>query len=379
MIYFDYNATSPLKPGVLEAMLPYYRDFYGNPSSLHRIGRIARDAVEKAREQVAALSGTSSARILFTSGGTEANNLAIRGLAESLSPGRILVSPIEHPSVLEPIKALSQKGWSVTTLDVDDQGVICERSLESAIRSEVRFASCMLANNETGVIQNIRRIADRLRERNIPIHCDAVQALAKIPVDFNALGISFMSLSAHKIGGPKGVGALVIDRSLRLEPLLRGGGQEKGLRGGTENVAAIVGFGVAAEIARHDLEKNTEGLVALKQKLEQGLKKLRCVTIFSETAERLPNTLMFGIPGMEGEMMVMELDRKGIAVSSGSACSSQSTEPSRVLLAMGVHEELTRSAVRVSLGPENREAEIDRFLNALYQILPGRTVRAAGY
>ncbi|MGH8551226.1 MAG: cysteine desulfurase family protein [Methylococcales bacterium] len=379
MIYFDYNATSPLKPGVLEAMQPYYRDFYGNPSSLHRIGRITRDAVENAREQVAALSGASSSRIVFTSGGTEANNLAIRGLAESLPPGRILVSPIEHPSVLEPMNALSRKGWSLTTLEVNDQGVIREGSLESAIRNNVRFASCMLANNETGVIQNIRRIAGQLRERNIPIHCDGVQALGKIPLDYSALGISFLSLSAHKIGGPKGVGALVIDRSIPLEPLLRGGGQEKGLRGGTENVAAIVGFGAAAEIARQDLQKNTEGLIVLKRMLEQGLKKLRCVTIFSETAERLPNTLMFGILGIEGEMMVMELDREGIAVSSGSACSSQSTQPSHVLLAMGITEELARSAVRVSLGPENTLSEIDQVLKALYQIVPGEAVKAAGY
>ncbi|MCI0668309.1 MAG: cysteine desulfurase [Methylococcaceae bacterium] len=377
MIYFDYNATSPLKSGVLDAMLPYYRDFYGNPSSLHRIGRIARDAVENAREQVAALAGAEPSRILFTSGGTEANNLAIRGLAESLPRGRILVSPIEHPSVTELVKALARQGWPVATLGVDDRGVVREESIEAALRTDVCFASCMIANNETGVIQNIRGIADRLRARNIPIHCDGVQALAKIPLDFNALGVSFLSLSAHKIGGPKGIGALVIDKSLRLEPLLRGGGQEKGLRGGTENVAAIVGFGAAAEIARNDLKKNTEALVLLKQKLERGLKKLRGATIFSESAERLPNTLMFGVPGVEGEMMVMELDRKGIAVSSGSACSSQSTEPSHVLLAMGVPAELASCAVRISLGPENSEAEIDRFLSTLYRILPSERVTAA--
>ncbi len=379
MIYFDYNATSPLKPGVLEVMLPYYRDFYGNPSSLHRIGRISRDAVEKAREQVAALTGASPSQIVFTSGGTESNNLAIRGLADRFPVGRILVSPIDHPSVLEPVKALSKKGWSITFLRVNDQGVICEESIESAIGADVRFASCMIANNETGLIQDIPSIAAKLRDRNIPIHCDGVQALGKIALDFSALGIRFMSVSAHKIGGPKGVGALVVDKSVRLEALLKGGAQESGLRGGTENVAAIAGFGAAAEIARRDLEKNAAHLIDLKQRIEQGLKKLPSVTIFSEDAERTPNTLMFGIHGMDGEMMVMDLDRKGIAISSGAACSSQSTEASHVLLAMGVPEDLARSAVRVSLGPENTVAEVDRFLSVMYWILSGAAIKAVAY
>ncbi len=378
MIYFDYNATSPLKPGVLEAMLPFYRDFYGNPSSLHRIGRIARDAVENARSQIAALAGASPSQVLFTSGGTEANGLAIRGLAGTVPPGRILVSPIEHSSVAEPIKALARKGWPATALEVNDQGIICGESLESAIGADLRFASCMIANNETGVIQNIRSIAAMLRERNIPIHCDGVQAFGKIPLDFSALGISFLSLSAHKIGGPKGVGALVIDKSIRLEPQLRGGGQENGLRAGTENVPAIVGFGAAAEIAGHDLEKNTRHLVKLKQKLEQSLKKLLSATIFSASAETLPNTLMMSLPGLDGEMMVMELDRKGIAVSSGSACSSQSTEPSPVLIAMGVPEDLARSAVRISLGPENTDSEVDQFLRTVYRIVAVDPVMAGG-
>lgn len=378
MIYFDYNATSPLKQGVLDAMLPYFRTLYGNPSSLHRSGRMARDAVEKAREQVARLAGASPSQVVFTSGGTEANNLAIHGLAGCFSLGEILISPIEHPSVFEPVKALSRKGWSVVRLDVDDQGVIGGQSLDCAIRSGLRFATCMIANNETGVIQNIQAIADRLHERAIPMHCDAVQALGKIALDFNALGVSCMSLSAHKIGGPKGAGALLIDKSLGIEALLLGGGQEKELRGGTENVAAIAGFGEAAEITRKDLERNTEHLIDLKLKLEQGLKKFPAVTIFSEHVERLPNTLMFGSHGFDGEMLVMELDRKGIAVSSGSACSSQSTEASPVLLAMGIDEELAKSAVRISLGPENTESEVDRLLSVLSRMLVGGVVQATG-
>lgn len=378
MIYFDYNATSPLNQQVLEAMLPYFREFYGNASSLHRIGRISRDGVETARDQVAKLVNVSPSQVHFTSGGTEANNLAIRGLAEGFSMGQILVSPIEHPSVLEPVKALSRAGWTMTALKVNDQGLIDSGMIESVIRSDLRFASCMLANNETGVIQKFETVTGPLRDRCIPIHCDGVQALGKIPLDFNAVDINFLSLSAHKIGGPKGVGALIVDKSIQLNPLLRGGGQEKGMRGGTENVAAIVGFGAAAEIALNNLQENVQNLSRLKQRLEQGLKKLPAVTIFSEHVERLPNTLMFGIAGTDGEMTVMELDRKGIAVSSGSACSSQDKDPSHVLMAMGIASDLARSAIRVSLGPDNTSEEIAQFLNALYQIVTGEPMKASG-
>lgn len=338
------------------------------------MGRIARDAVEQARAQVAKLVGAYPDQILFTSGGTEANNLAIRGLAGSLSPGTVLLSPIEHSSVIEPLNALAQKGWRIKMLKVNDQGEIDKASLTDSIDAGPRFACCLIANNETGVIQNIPAFAAPLRERNIPIHCDGVQALAKIPLDFESLGINFLSLSAHKIGGPKGAGALVIDKSLRLEGLLLGGGQEGGLRAGTQNVPAIVGFGAAAEIAGQKLLEQAQQIQLLKQKLELGLKKYPSVIIFSENAERLANTLMFGVPGMDGEMMVMELDRKGIAVSSGSACSSQSTEPSHVLLAMGVSEENARSAVRVSLGPENTDNEIERFLSAIDQIVSANRI-----
>lgn len=379
MIYFDYNATSPLKPAVIEAMLPFYRDFYGNPSSLHRFGRIARDAVERAREQVAEVTGATPSQIVFTSGGTESNNLAIRGLADRFAAGAILAGPIDHPSVLEPIKALATKGWSITWLRVNDQGIVCCDSLESAIDSEFRFASCMIANNETGVIQDIPSIAARLREKNIPFHCDGVQALGKIALDFQALGIAFLSVSAHKIGGPKGAGALVIDKSVGLEALFRGGAQEHGLRVGTENVAAIVGFGAAAEIAARDLEKNTEHLNILRKQLEQGLKKLGSLILFSEQARRVPNTVMFGIHGIDGEMMVMELDRKGIAVSSGAACSSQSAEASHVLLAMGIPEEVARTAVRVSLGPENTASQVDRFLSEVNRIRSAAQLKATVY
>ncbi|RUM54525.1 MAG: cysteine desulfurase [Methylococcus sp.] len=379
MIYFDFNATSPLHEAVLEAMVPYYRNFYGNPSSLHRIGRISRDAVEAARIQVAGLASASASQVVFTSGGTEANSLAICGLADVLPPGQILVSPIEHSSVLEPLKALSETGWTVRFMELTDGGRVCERFLESAIDPETRFAVCMIANNETGVIQDIQRIAEQFRDLGIPLHCDGVQAFGKIAIDFSASRFSFMSVSAHKIGGPKGVGALVFDKSVRLEPLLKGGGQEKGLRGGTENVAGIVGFGVAAEIAQRNLGENANHLFRLRQRLEQGLKKLPSITIFCKQEKRLPNTVMFGVGGMDGEMVVMELDRKGIAVSSGSACSSQDTEPSHVLLAMRVDREVARSAVRVSLGSTSTETEVDQFLVVLQNLVSGAHQKASGY
>lgn len=376
MIYFDYNATSPLKAEVLEAMLPYCRDFYGNPSSLHRMGRIARDAIERARQQVAELIGVQASQIVFTSGGTESNNIIIRGLAKRFEAGSILASPIEHPSVLEPLKALLDQGWTVNWLKLNEQGVVDPDWLDSSVQADSRFASCMIANNETGVIQEIASIAARLRERNIPLHCDGVQALGKIPLDYQALGISFLSISAHKIGGPKGSGALVIDPSIGIAPLFAGGSQEQGLRVGTENVIGIVGFGAAAEIARRDLQENARHVGSLKQRIEAGLKSLGAVTIFSDHAQRVPNTVMFGIPGIDGEMMVMELDRKGIAVSSSAACSSQSLEASHVLLAMGVSEDLARTALRVSLGPENSASQVDRFLGEVSRILSSLSMRA---
>jgi cysteine desulfurase len=364
MTYFDHNATTPLDPRALDAMLPYLGALYGNPSSLHRLGRVSRSAVDAARERVAALLGAAPGEIVFVSGGTEANNLAIKGLAALMPPGVAAMGATEHPSVVAPMESLRNQGWQVETLPVDGDG----RLLDEKRCDALRFASVMLANNETGVIQDLASLAHRLIERGAILHCDAVQAAGKIPLNFKSLGVHLLTLSAHKLYGPKGVGALAADASIGLAPLLHGGGQEKGLRGGTENVAAIVGFGKAAELALAELEARRAHLLCLRERLEAGLDALPGAVIFARNAPRLPNTLQFALAGIDGETLVMALDRKGFAVSSGSACASGAGEPSPVLLAMGVAAQTAKGAVRVSLGKDNGEADIDAFLAALSDI-----------
>jgi cysteine desulfurase len=363
LIYLDHNATTPMDERVLEAMLPYLGRFFGNPSSLHRLGRISRSAVEQAREQVALLVNARADDVFFTSGGTESNNTVIKGLAAILPKGRMAIGATEHPAVSAPAECLRRRGWAVDVVAVDGQGRLDWRDRQYA--EDLRFASLMLANNETGVVQTIAPIAERLRRQGVILHCDAVQAVGKIPVDFAACGAHFLTLSSHKIYGPKGVGALVADRSIALPPLLDGGGQERELRGGTENVAGIVGFGRAAELARLELEARASHVRGLRERLESGLREMGGVRLFSAEAERLPNTLQFGLGGIDGEALVMTLDRRGIAVSSGSACASGAGEPSPVLLAMGIDPGVAKTAIRVSLGKDNTAADIDALLAAL--------------
>ncbi|HYE34084.1 cysteine desulfurase family protein [Methylocaldum sp.] len=369
MIYFDHNATTPLDERVLDAMAPYLSAFYGNPSSLYRMGRVCRGAVDTAREQVAALVGAHPSEIVFTSGGTEANNLALKGLAFSREPGLIAAGATEHPSVLEPLEFLKPRGWRVATIPVNRDGVADPSFVESLPVGDLRFVTLMMANNETGVIQDIAPIVGLLRERGVVFHCDAVQAAGKVPVDFKASGAHAMSLSGHKIYGPKGVGALILDKTVTIEPLLHGGGQEQGLRGGTENVAAIVGFGKAAELALSELAERQAHLLGLRKRLEAGLKAMPGATLFAEHVERLPNTVQFGVAGYDGEALVMSLDRQGFALSSGSACASGAGEPSPVLIAMGVDPVIAKSAIRASFGKGNTEAEADRFLEALKKVV----------
>jgi cysteine desulfurase len=369
MIYFDHNATTPLDGRVLEAMLPYLKSCYGNPSSLHRPGRIARDAVETARAQVAALAGAAPAQVIFTSGGSEANNLAIKGLAWSLKPGRICVGATEHPSVAAPARFLRSQGWEYRTLPVDTQGLIDDSALGGMAEDPPDIVAVMLANNETGVVQDVARIAAVARNSGAWLHCDAVQAAGKIPLSLPQIGAHLMSLSGHKIYGPKGTGALIADPSVPLTPLIHGGGQEKDLRGGTENVAAIVGFGKAAELAAAELEEHGRRLRRLRDRLERDIEKLPGTTVFARTPERLPNTVQFAVAGYDGETLVMLLDRHGIAVSSGSACASGAHEPSPVLVAMGVDPALAAGAVRISLGKGNTEAEVEQLLAVLGRIL----------
>jgi len=362
MIYFDHNATTPLDDRVLEAMLPFLKTFYGNPSSLYRLGRTANSAIDAAREQLAALIGVQPGQIIFTSGGTEANNLALATLAPQAG---LAVSAIEHPSIIEPARHLKSLGHQLTLLNVDTNGQVTQDAIDEVIRLKPGLVSMMLANNETGAVQNIDHYAGQLTAQGIKVHTDAVQALGKIPVDFNRLGVHLMSLSSHKIYGPKGCGALVFEKSVMINPVLLGGGQEHGFRAGTENVAAIVGFGKAAELAKTELAERHAYLLKLKNQLEHGLSAIPGLTVFAEQAERLPNTVQMGVHGIDGEMLLMQLDQKGIAVSSGSACASGMREPSPVLVAMGVESTEAKSAIRISLGKANTEAEIFEFIKQL--------------
>lgn len=370
MVYLDHNATTPLDARVLESMLPYLGAFYGNPSSLYRLGRVSRNAIETARQQVAALVGAEPGSVIFTAGGTESNNLAIKGLAAHYALGVAAAGATEHPSVQAPFEWLAAAGWQCLTLPVDADGLLDAGPWQQWANTPIRFASVMLANNETGVIQqSLAALGDWLQARNAFIHCDAVQAAGKIPVDFAKLGVHLMTVSSHKIYGPKGAGALIVDKSIPLAPLIEGGGQEHDLRSGTENVPALVGFGKAAELALAELETRQAHCLRLRRQLEAGLAQMPGITVFARAAHRLPNTVQFGMAGMDGETLLMLLDRKGFAVSSGSACASGAGEPSPVLLAMGHAADTAKSAVRVSLGKDNTPDDITALLAALQSLV----------
>lgn len=371
----DFNATTPLAPTVLQAMLPYLEAQCGNPSSRHEFGRAARRAVDEARESVAAAVGAHPTEIIFTSGGTEASNLLLKGAASLMRPGLLAVGASEHPSVLEPARQLARSGWHLAELDVDSDGLIARSAVEAILAKRPVIASVMLANNETGVVQPLREIAGQLTGAGCTVHTDAVQALGKLPVDFRELGVSAMTLSAHKVGGPKGAGALVLSKRVELQPLLAGGGQERELRSGTENVPAIVGFGRACELlAQRQLAQRK--LEALRDRLEKDLCAAGA-TIFGAAAPRLANTSFFAFSGIDGETLVGKLDRAGFATASGSACSSAKPGVSHVLLAMGVAEELARGAVRVSFGPETRDAEVAALAETIARTVSGLRATAS--
>jgi cysteine desulfurase len=371
--YLDHNATTPLDPAVLAAMLPWLESQFGNASSRHEFGRAARRAVDEARQQVAAAVNAHPTEIVFTSGGSEANNLFLKGAAASLRPGLIAVGATEHPCVLKPAAQLAGQGWKVRQLAVDGAGRLDLADYTEALLAKPKLISVMTANNETGVVQTVAALANAAKTTDGWFHTDAVQALGKLPIDFrvlNASGVHAMTLSAHKAGGPKGAAALVLDKRVELQPLIAGGGHERGLRSGTENVPAIVGFGIAAELAAQRVAELSLRLRAMQVKLESGLIALGA-RIFATEASRLPNTSYFAFPDIDGETLVGKLDREGFAVASGAACSSANPEPSHVLRAMGVAPEIARGAVRVSLGTGNTETEINQFINAL-QLTVGR-------
>ena len=371
--YLDHNATTPLDPAVLAAMLPWLESQYGNASSRHEFGRAARRAIDEARQQVAAAVNAHPTEVVFTSGGSEANNLFLKGAAASLKPGLIAVSAVEHPCILKPAAQLVRQGWQVRYAAVDGAGRLNLADYAEILLAKPRLISLMTANNETGVVQDVAALASAAKAGGGWFHTDAVQALGKLAIDFrtlNAAGVHAMTLSAHKAYGPKGAAALVLDKRVELQPLIAGGGHERALRSGTENVPAIVGFGVAAELAAQGVAELPTRLRVMQAKLESGLARLGA-QIFATEALRLPNTSYFAFPNIDGETLVGKLDREGFAVASGAACSSANPEPSHVLRAMGVAPEIARGAVRVSLGSSNTEAEIEQFINAL-QVTVGR-------
>lgn len=372
-VYLDHNATTPLAPAVLAAMLPWLESRFGNASSRHEYGRAARRAIDEARQQVAAAVNAHPTEIVFTSGGSESNNLFLKGAAAALKPGVLAVSAIEHPCVLRPAAQLARQGWQLREIAVDCGGLVDPASYAEVLGARPALLSVMTANNETGVIQDVAALAAAAKATGAWFHSDAVQALGKLALDFralNAAGVHALTLSAHKTGGPQGAAALVLDKRVEVQPLIAGGGHERGLRSGTENVSAIVGFGVAAELAAQRVAELPMRMKKMQTKLEAGLTALGA-RIFAADVRRLPNTSYFAFPDIDGETLVGRLDRAGFAVASGAACSSANPEASHVLRAMGVAPEIARGAVRVSLGAGNTEVDVDHFINAV-QVSVGR-------
>jgi cysteine desulfurase len=368
-IYFDHNATTPLHRDVWDAMQPYLAGIWGNPSSLHTEGQQARDAIEEARSQVAHIIGATPEEVIFTSGGTEADNLAILGsvLAQQRPGGQIITSQIEHPAVLGSCRFLETQGFRITRLPVSSAGLIDPDDLAQVLSDDTVLVSLMYANNEVGTIQPIRACAAMARARGILVHTDAVQSVGKIPTLVNELGVDLLSLSGHKIYGPKGVGALYVRHGIALHPIMTGGPQERGLRGGTESVPAIVGLGAGARLATGNMSAEISHAAALRDRLEQGvLATIPEVMVNGATTSRLPSTTNLSFRGVDGQSLVVALDLKGVATSTGAACSSGSLEPSHVLIAMGLSEEWLQGSVRLSVGAGNTLDEVETLL----QILP---------
>jgi cysteine desulfurase len=361
-IYLDYCATTPVRREVLQAMIPFLKDHFGNPSSIHAPGRAAREAIEESRERVAHLIGARPSEILFTSGGTEANNLAVQGTAHALEGkgNHIVTSVIEHPSVLNVCRGLEIRGFSVTYLSVDRWGLVDPDHVSNALTKKTVLISIMHGNNEIGTIEPIKEIQRIAAEKGIIFHTDAVQTAGKIPLDVKGLAVDLMSLSAHKICGPKGIGALYIREGIELSPLLFGGHQERGVRSGTENVASIVGFGKACELAEKGLKIEQERMTKLRDLLQERiLTGCRNCIVNGHPEKRLNHVLSVSVTGLEGESMVREMDNKGFFISSGSACTSHSVEISHVINALGLPREQARGTVRFSLGLRNTRKQIE--------------------
>ena len=380
-IYFDHNATTPVHPAVLEAMLPYLTAEFGNPSSAHRFGQGARQAIEGARESVAALIGARHSEIVFTSGGTEADNTAIFGVVgyalrrrakSGGAPLHLITTVIEHDAILNSCRALEGRGFSVTYVPVERNGIVSPETIRAAIRPETVLISVMHANNEIGTLQPIEAIGRIAAEAGIRFHTDAVQAAGKVPVDVSRLGVDLLSLSAHKFGGPKGAGALFVRRGVEIDPVLYGGQNERGRRAGTENVAAVVGFGMACELVRADLAEASARVSELRDCLENGLlARIPGARVNGDLDRRVPNTSNLMFPGAESESLIIALDLAGLACSAGAACSSGAVEPSHVLTAIGLISAEARASVRLSLGRTSTREEIDTAL----ELIPAAVAR----
>ncbi|MGQ0605686.1 MAG: cysteine desulfurase family protein [Candidatus Nitrosotenuis sp.] len=370
MIYLDHAASTPIAQPVLEEMMPYLKENYGNPSSIHRFGRIATKAIDAARKKIADLINANPSEILFTSGGTESNNTALFGIMNQNKGKALITSSIEHDAILEPCKKLEQLGHNIVYLSVDPTGMIDVEKLKSQITAQTALVSVMFANNEVGTIQPIKEIANLCKQHNITFHTDAVQAVGKIPIDVKDLGIDLMSISSHKINGPKGIGALYIRHGMILDPFILGGGQENGLRSGTENVANIVGFGKACQIAKENLQSNNITLKNLRDHLVGRISRELSHTVMNGHKKmRLPNNAHFTFLGVNGEDLIIKLDEHGIAASTGSACSVKTQKASHVLLAMGFSHEQITGSLRLTVGTTNTAQEIDQTVDVLKKVV----------
>ena len=364
MIYFDNNATTAIHPEVLEEMMPFFAEQHGNPTSNHRFGRRAHTAIEEAREKVAYAVNAHPSQIIFTASGTESNNTIIHGVADGYPESIFGYSAIEHPCVSKPVEALRKRGFASIEIPVDQNGLVNIDFLSDIPSNQPTFISVMMANNETGVIQNMPEIVQWAKKNKAIVHTDAVQALGKITVDFEVLDVDALTISSHKAYGPQGVAALVVNNKIDVVPFIKGGGQERGLRSGTENLAGIIGFGKACERAAANTVLFDKTIRPLQSYLEQHLVQMGAV-IFGDQAKRLPNTSFFAFPRLDGVTLLTALDKKGFAVASGSACSSNSNEPSHVLLAMGIDKELAQGAIRVSMGVETTLEQVKSFITSL--------------
>ena len=370
MIYLDNAASTPVHEQVLQEMIPYLQEQFGNPSSIHKYGRSAHRAIKNARKQIANLINADPEEILITSGGTESNNTVLFGIAQAKKGNHIIISSIEHDAILEPCRILQKQGFEVTLIPVNDSGLINIHELENSISSKTCLVSIMFANNEVGTIQPIEEISKVCHQKNIPFHTDAIQAVGKVELDVKKLGIDMLSISSHKINGPKGVGALYVKKGIEIEPFIYGGGQEHGMRSGTENVASIVGFGKACQLAKENLQNNISYLKNLQRKLiSKTLYEIPQVTLNGHKEQRIPNNAHFTFLGVNGEDLIIKLDENGIAASTGSACSVHVQKESHVLRAMGFSHDQITGSLRLTVGILNTESEIEKTVEILKNVV----------